>query len=219
MDIQRIIIADNQPITAYAIEHLAKESKPGVSVEYAPKYNELLRLLRESDKDTAVFLDYTLFDFQTQEQLTILADNTSAHTVWLLVSDELTSNFLRYVLYNTENVGVVYKDADIKTLQTAVGNTMDGLQYIAQQITQILLRKASKEEQHKDDLTQTEREVLRLIVQGKTTKEIAAERFSSINTINSHRKNIFRKLNVNCVHDAMKYALRSGLVEENEFYI
>ncbi len=219
MKIERIILADNQPITAYAIEHLAKEKKSGLIVEYAPNYNELLRILRESKQDTAIFLDYTLFDFQAQEQLTILADNTSHYTMWLLVSDELTSNFLKYVLYNSENIGVVYKDADINTLRIAVSNTMDGMQYISQQVTQTLLRKASKEEQHKDDLTQTEREVLRLIVQGKTTKEIAAERFSSINTINSHRKNIFRKLNVNCVHDAMKYAIRSGLVEESEFYI
>lgn len=219
MKIERIILADNQPITAYAIEHLAREKKDNLMVEYASNYSELLRLVRESNQNTAIFLDYTLFDFQSQEQLTILADNTNKYTIWLLVSDELTSNFLKYVLYNTENIGVVYKDADINTLRTAVGNTMDGMQYISQQVTQTLLRKASKEEQHKDDLTQTEREVLRLIVQGKTTKEIAAERFSSINTINSHRKNIFRKLNVNCVHDAMKYAIRSGLVEESEFYI
>jgi len=219
MDIQRIIIADNQPITAYALERLAQEKHPSVRVDYAHKYSELLSLLRESEIATAVFLDYTLFDFQNQEQLTILADNMAERCVWLLVCDELTSAFLRHVLYNTENIGVVYKDSDISTLRAAVNNTMDGLQYICQQATQTLLRKASKEEQHKDDLTQTEREVLRLIVQGKTTKEIAAERFSSINTINSHRKNIFRKLNVNCVHDAMKYAIRSGLVEESEFYI
>ena len=50
-------------------------------------------------------------------------------------------------------------------------------------------------------------------------KEIATERVSSIHTINSHRKNIFRKLGVNCAHDAMKYAFRAGLVNEAEFYI
>ena len=50
-------------------------------------------------------------------------------------------------------------------------------------------------------------------------KEIAADRFSSVHTINSHRKNIFRKLGVNCVHDAIKYALRAGLVDESEFFI
>jgi DNA-binding NarL/FixJ family response regulator len=94
-----------------------------------------------------------------------------------------------------------------------------GERYIFQQALQIILVRDVAQDMHKDDLTQTEREVLKSIAQGKTTKEIAAERFSSIHTINSHRKNIFRKLNVNCAHDAMKYALRAGLVDETDFFI
>jgi len=52
-----------------------------------------------------------------------------------------------------------------------------------------------------------------------TTKEIAEKRFSSFHTINTHRKNIFRKLGVNNVHEATKYALRAGLVDSAEYYI
>ena len=51
------------------------------------------------------------------------------------------------------------------------------------------------------------------------TKEIAEKRFSSFHTVNTHRKNIFRKLNVNNVHEATKYALRAGLVDTAEYYI
>jgi DNA-binding NarL/FixJ family response regulator len=94
-----------------------------------------------------------------------------------------------------------------------------GERYVSQHATHILLQKDVERDNPKDDLTQTEREVLKSIALGKTTKEIAAERFSSIHTINSHRKNIFRKLGVNCAHDAMKYAFRAGLVDESEFYI
>ena len=54
---------------------------------------------------------------------------------------------------------------------------------------------------------------------GKTTKEIAAERFSSIHTVTTHRKNIFRKLGINTAHEAVKYALRAGLIDPSEFYI
>ena len=52
-----------------------------------------------------------------------------------------------------------------------------------------------------------------------TTKEIAVKRFSSFHTVNTHRKNIFRKLGVNNVHEATKYALRAGLVDSAEYYI
>ena len=70
-----------------------------------------------------------------------------------------------------------------------------------------------------DPLTATEREVLRLIALGKSVKEVAAERNSSIHTITTHKKNIFRKINVNTVYEATKYALRAGLVEMVEYYI
>jgi DNA-binding CsgD family transcriptional regulator len=60
---------------------------------------------------------------------------------------------------------------------------------------------------------------VRAIAQGKTTKEIAIERFASVHTITTHRKNIFRKLGVNTAHEVIKYALRAGLVDSSEFYI
>ena len=50
-------------------------------------------------------------------------------------------------------------------------------------------------------------------------KEIAADKNLSFHTINSHRKNIFRKLGVNNVHEATKYAMRAGIVDLAEYYI
>ena len=76
-----------------------------------------------------------------------------------------------------------------------------------------------QEDDHPSILTETETEIVRAIAQGKTTKEIANERFSSVHTINTHRKNIFRKLGINSAHEVIKYALRAGLVYSSEFYI
>lgn len=219
MTSERIIIADNQPLTALAVETLAKDilGTTGAEIVYADCKQCLSALLREN-KRTAVVLDYTLFDFANSESLVIMSE-ANPTTTWLLLSDELTADFLRYVLYETQHIGVAYKDAPIDIMREALRYVIRGERYIAQHATEVLLQSAVVQEKHKDDLTQTEREVLKAIAQGKTTKEIAAERFSSIHTINSHRKNIFRKLGVNCAHDAMKYALRAGLVNEAEFYI
>ena len=68
-------------------------------------------------------------------------------------------------------------------------------------------------------LTPAERSILKEIALGKTTKEIAAERNLSFHTVNSHRKNIFRKLNVNNAHEATKYAMKAGIVDLVEYYI
>ena len=62
-------------------------------------------------------------------------------------------------------------------------------------------------------------EIVKAIAQGKTTKEIAAERVSSIHTITTHRKNIFRKLGINTAHEVVKYAFRAGLIDSSDFYI
>jgi DNA-binding CsgD family transcriptional regulator len=70
-----------------------------------------------------------------------------------------------------------------------------------------------------DVLTATEKEILKEIAMGKTTREIATQRFVSVHTIMTHRKNIFRKLEVNNVHEATKFAMRSGLVDMAEYYI
>lgn len=68
-------------------------------------------------------------------------------------------------------------------------------------------------------LTPTETEILRDIALGLTTREIAEKRYSSFHTVNTHRKNIFRKIGVNNVHEATRYALRAGLVDSAEYYI
>jgi DNA-binding NarL/FixJ family response regulator len=68
-------------------------------------------------------------------------------------------------------------------------------------------------------LTSTEKEILRAMALGKSTKEIASERFLSVYTVMTHRKNIFRKLCVNNAHEAIRYALRAGLVDIVEYYI
>lgn len=221
MKAERIIIADNQALTALATETIIRALPDYVGaapqVEYANDCQQLSALLRDK-VHTAVVLDYTLFDFSNCEQLVILSDS-NPNATFLLLSEELTPDFLRYVIYNSHRIGVVYKDASLFNLREAMHYVISGERYISQQATQILLTRETEKELHKDDLTQTEREVLKAIAQGKTTKEIAAERFSSIHTINSHRKNIFRKLNVNCAHDAMKYAMRAGLVDEADFYI
>ena len=68
-------------------------------------------------------------------------------------------------------------------------------------------------------LTHTELELVQLFTQGKTSKEIAELRCLSYHTVNTHRKNIFRKLELNNVQELIKFALKNGLVDLTEYYI
>ena len=63
-----------------------------------------------------------------------------------------------------------------------------------------------------DPLTPREREVLKLIAEGKSSKEIAHLLFISVLTVNNHRANIMEKLNLNKATDLVKYAIRKGYI-------
>jgi len=210
------IIADNQELTRFALERLVSEDEESV-ISYAQDRASLVNLLTEHP-NAIVLLDYTLFDFSDEEQLIIIAERFS-QSAWILLSDELTPQFLRRVVYSSHQFSVLFKDGPLSEVRLALQSvSLRHTRLLCQRALEVILSQ-QQEEEKPDLLTQTETEILKGIAQGKTTKEIAAERFSSVHTVTTHRKNIFRKLGINTAHEATKYALRAGLVDASEFYI
>ena len=68
-------------------------------------------------------------------------------------------------------------------------------------------------------LTLTEKEILRDITLGKSVEEIANTRNISMHAVITHRKNIYRKLEVNNSQEASRYALRVGILDFSDYYI
>lgn len=209
------IIADNQELTRVGLKAIIKSKVPG-EISIADDKTELIIQLKEHP-DSIILLDYTLFDFSDASNLQIVADRFNK-SQWILISDDLTTDFIAQLYYASRNVSILFKDSNVNDIINALKSAQEGNRYISQRAAEILLTQRQKEEVD-TNLTQTELEILKAIAQGKTTKEIANERFSSIHTINTHRKNIFRKIGVNSAHEAIKYAFRSGLVDTSEFYI
>ena len=172
----------------------------------------------KAHENAVVLLDYTLFDFADEDQLLIVAERF-ALSQWILISDELTPQFLRRVVYASHQFSIVFKDGPLKDLRDALDAVSRYTRFISQRALEAIINQQQEEESQPSILTETETEIVRAIAQGKTTKEIANERFSSVHTITTHRKNIFRKLGVNTAHEVIKYALRAGLVDSSEFYI
>jgi DNA-binding NarL/FixJ family response regulator len=212
---RKYIIADNQELTRYALECLVQ--KGDESITY-PAYDKagLVALLKEHES-AVVVLDYTLFDFADEEQLLIIAERF-ALSDWLLISEELTPQFLRRIVYSSHQFSVVFKDGLLSEVREALNAVERHARYLSQRALDVIISQ-QQEEQTPSLLTETEKEIVRAIALGKTTKEIASERFSSVHTVTTHRKNIFRKLGVNTAHEVVKYALRAGLIDSSEFYI
>ena len=177
----------------------------------------LVALLKEHES-AIVILDYTLFDFTDEDQLLIVAERF-ALSQWVLLSEDLTSRFLRRVVYSSHQFSVVFKDGPLQEVREALQSASRHNRYISQRALEAIISQQQEEDEQPSMLTNTETEIVKAIAQGKTTKEIASERFSSIHTITTHRKNIFHKLGVNTAHEVVKYALRAGLIDSSEFYI
>ena len=214
---KEFIIADNQELTRYALEHLISEGKDS-AVYVASNRAGVVKLLT-LHPGAVVILDYTLFDFQDEDQLLIVAERFSL-SEWILFSDELAPQFVRRVVYSSHQFSVVLKDSSVSELRQAIIMVSQHNRYLSQRAMETIIAQQQEEKQMSNYvLTQTETEIVRAIAQGKTTKEIAAERYLSVHTVTTHRKNIFRKLGINTAHEATRYALRAGLVDSSEFYI
>lgn len=213
---ENYILADNQELTRFALESLIRQ-EDGNEIFRASDKAGLVQLLKEHE-NAVVLLDYTLFDFADEDQLLIIAERFLL-SQWILISDELTPQFLRRVVYASHQFSIVFKDGLLKDILDALDAVSRHNRHISQHAMEVILNQRQENENQPSILTETETEIVRAIAQGKTTKEIANERFSSVHTITTHRKNIFRKLGVNTAHEVIRYALRAGLVDSSEFYI
>ena len=165
---------------------------------------------------SVVVLDYELFDLHGVEDLLLLRDRfPQAH--WILFSNELSEGFIRKI-YAFPQISIVLKENSGEEIRSALTCASRGESYWCHQIAFLIAGGFSSQEV-RSVLTPTEVEILRLIAKGATVKEMAAERHSSTHTIVTHKKNLFRKLGVNNIYEATKYALRAGLIEMMEYYI
>lgn len=214
---RQVILADKQDITKAGILYLLNCFKGFGKIAEADNKRELLIGLVE-EPDSIVILDYSLFDFSSQEELFIMNARFNA-AYWIIFSEELSEEFLQRLVHNNSSFSVVFKDSSKEEIGSALELSLKNERFICNRASNQLLGKRNSTDHQDHILTGSEKEILHLLALGKTTKEIAAERFSSYHTITTHRKNIFRKLEVNTVYEATKYALRAGIVDSAEYYI
>ena len=212
----KILLADKQDITRAGLTYVI-EKMEGLETKFVEDKAELMLALKENE-DTVVILDYTLFDINDAAELLIL-NQRFPYTRWLLFSEDLSADFVRVLIASSSMFSVLLKERQLMEIKEAIRFCVASKRFVCQRMMEVLLAPVQQEPEEKVNLTKTETEILKDIALGMTTKEIAVKRFSSFHTVNTHRKNIFRKLGVNNVHEATKYALRAGLVDSAEYYI
>ena len=112
--------------------------------------------------------------------------------------------------------GYLLKDSAFEELADAVRRVADGQVYLSPAIAGVVvesLQSDSGNGQSDDTLTAREREVLQLMSEGHSTKEIARQLHISVKTVETHRRHVMRKLDIFSVAELTKYAIRNGLTK------
>jgi DNA-binding NarL/FixJ family response regulator len=106
-------------------------------------------------------------------------------------------------------------DSNDQRFLHAVDRVLSGQTYLSPDVSEHLLEglKKDKAEHGGPGLTSREKEVLKLVAEGRSSKDIAGKLFISVHTVERHRANIMAKLSMNKATDLVKYAISRGLVD------
>lgn len=209
------LLADPQDITREGIKSLLARTYPSATVVEIGKEEEIIARL-SAYPDAVLVMDYTLFNISEEKLLVLNLRFPAAQFVFF--SEQLSKDFLRRMIFSSRAFHVILKDCELAEISEGLHRAATGRQFVCNKI-ETWLYTDEPSPATKTPLTATEKEILKALSMGRTTKEIAAERFLSVYTVMTHRKNIFRKLGVNNAQEAIRYALRAGIVNLMEYYI
>lgn len=211
-----VLIADDHTIVRKGLRRILEEADINVVAEAADGIEAV-------QKATEFQPDVILMDVEMPHMSGIEAarkiknDNPNAQVVMLTIHDE--EQFL-FEAIKAGAIAYVLKDRAPQELIEAIKMASQGLSLLQPSMaSQILaefarLGKKKKGPEHLySNLSNREREILRLIAQGMSNKEIAKELFISDKTVKNHLRNIFSKLHINDRTTAAVIAIREGLVE------
>lgn len=217
----QFIVCDPQDITRIGFSELIRSLIAEVEIYDANSTEELILQL-EKHSEGVVLIDYELFDCQHPEDLGLLNQRFPT-AKWLFTSGSIDPEFIHQLATTLSFANFALKTDSREDVATALSSTRKGKRYYCSAALDVILKpvqplkKPDIEPLH--SLTFTEREIVQLLVAGKSTKEIAETRCLSYHTVGTHRKNILRKMKVTNIQDLIKSAIKSGLVDFTEYYI
>ncbi len=210
----RIVIAEDYHIVREGIFKLLDESQDFSVIGQAGNGLETIKLVQELQPDVLV-LDISMPLMDGIEVLKKLAEiNPSPKVVILSMYDD---NALVKQAFELGALGYVLKQSVSDELTDAIHAANRGSIYLSAGASHILTRTASKQSQNPlNHLSPRERQVVKKIVNGLTTKEIAKELQVSVKTVEKQRRDAMRKLEVDNVATLVRTSLKFGLLDNSD---
>jgi len=208
--VTRILLADDHAIVRQGLRLLLQREGFEVVGE-AVNGQEAVRLATESCPDVAV-LDYGMPLLNGVDAARAILQACPLAKVILLTMHADDRYVLEAVRLGVK--GYVVKTQASTDLVRAIQEVLRGMMYLSPRVSRTLVQAyLAKSELPPDPLTPREREVLQLVAEGKTTREVAGVLGISVKTAESHRTHILRKLDTPNIAGLVRYAIRQGLVK------
>jgi len=209
----RIILAEDHRITREGLVNLLEERSDMQVVGEAENGREAVRLASELSPDL-VIMDVTMPDLNGIDATRIITSGSN-NTKVIALSMYSDKQFVQGMIQAGAS-GYLLKDCAFEELVSAIQAVIQGDTYLSPGIAGIVvqdyLNKLTTDRSSADTvLTNREREVLQLIAEGNSTKEIAARLTVSVKTVETHRRQIMEKLGIFSIAELTKYAIREGL--------
>jgi DNA-binding NarL/FixJ family response regulator len=209
----RVLLADDHAIIRQGLCALL-EKQPDIEVVGAAEDGrKAMELVREMAPDI-VIMDISMPNLNGIDATRrIIGD--SAGTKVIALSIHSSRRFVAEMLMAGAS-GYILKECLFDELMEAIRTVLNGGIYLSSRITGVVIgdyvkHLSSEREPKTPALTEREREVLQLLAEGRSTKQIALQLHVSPKTIESNRRNIMNKLGIHNVAELTKYAVREGL--------
>ena len=217
MSVVRLLLADDHTLVRAGIRSLL-ESVDGVEVvAESGDGREALELLIKHRPDVAL-LDIGMPSLNGLEVARRAAEQ-SPRTRVIILSMHADATYVRQAL-RAGVAGYLLKGAAVAELPLAIQAVMRGETYLTPRISQTVvdgfLREGQEEPGPLEDLTGRQREILQLIAEGKSTKEIAQILDLSVKTVETHRMRIMERLGIHDVAGLVRFAIRAGLISPDK---
>jgi len=173
----------------------------------------LIHCIKENQPDVLI-ADYNIPGFISLEDL-VEAKNLSSRTKLLIISSDNNRGNINRAL-ESGIFGYVTKECSKQEIVKAIYATAKGQKFFCNKILDILLEKHNQKEEEDcepTNLSQRESEILKLIAEGNSTLSIADKLHLSHHTVNTHRKNILKKLKIKSPTELVIYAINTGIIK------
>lgn len=213
-----LLIADSQFLITESLKVILSGNRRFKIIDVISEKSELIRILG-LEKISLLIIDHSLTDIgniSELKEIKILFPDLKV----LIISNSISKTELLEL--NSAGINdIILKTVNKEELFEAIESTLKGKKYYSDELFDLLFEVTEKKYPSDDSgqLTVSEIEIVRLIADGLTTKEIAARKFISFHTVISHRKNIFRKLGVTSISELIMYSIKAGLINTIEYHI